>query len=92
MLNTREYLTYSQTQLENLVKNGLADYTHGKKYQSIKGVMVLYLNFFTIQYDVATYSLATQKIVLTRPLWFIPPNGILQDFAKLCEKKRRENI
>ena len=68
MLNSREYLTYTQSQLENLVKNGLADYTHGKKYQSIKGVMVLYLNFFTIQYDVATYSLATQKIVLEQ-LW-----------------------
>lgn len=92
MLNSKEYLTFTQHELEKTIKNGNATYSTARKYRSTKGIMLLNLDFGSIAYDVASYNMPTQTLTITRPLWFIPPNGILIDFVKLCERKRRETF
>lgn len=81
---------YDSDVKENLCPNC---YDYFKQIKQELEEFDLYITLFGNQgYRIATYYTKTEKIMLTCPNWYLPPDYIIKEFIEICkEQVQNEN-
>ena len=77
----------SKETLQEEISHGRFKYDWGRSFSSANNFN-LYLTLFGNQgYRIATYYTKTEKVMLTCPNWYLPPDYIIKEFIKMCKEK-----
>lgn len=82
----------SKETLQEEISHGRFKYDWGRSFSS-ENNFDLYITLFGNQgYRIATYYIKTEKIMLTCPNWYLPPDYIIREFIGICkEQVQNEN-